>query len=698
MVITADKDQPVTKIPGKMITFYSYKGGVGRSMALANVAALLAKWGKEVLIIDWDLEAPGLENFYRKYLTVQQVAGKEGIIDLLSLSDNNWDSPSQAIDWNRYITRMEGDLSHLSIMTSGRKDENYVPKVRAFNASKFFDEKDGGKYLEQLRTAWIEKFDFVFIDSRTGLTDSSGICSIHMPDVLVLLFTPNEQSFRGSIDVGNKAAAAHARLIYDRLKLKLFPIPTRIENNESARREEWLDRFATDLVPLFNWLPRKMPDTTQFSITPKEVINQTKVPYLAEYAYGEQLPAMEKGTDDPQDIGWIYETIAAIICNHFDNLDFLKNSRDQYIKKAKGEEITDHVDFERKIAIEKEEKSKLIESINRQTAEYKKRRYRLLIAGLGVLVLAVIGYFYFSRNSSVIPPDEKDKVAYEFFVSEFTKGPSNIRNSNGPGSYSTLDLLTFYNNYFKLSPEYREKGANYKKILDSSMQEVLGRQVQTLYRSFDNSDYLLSLFADTLTRFDSVKNVASKTIFGNATYLRNLALQQKKSLGNSPSAVPIGLLSFKSDSAGFNLEYSEKSYSLFPRRAGSPGTLAEISFNYDLKITTVAPVTMAVQLITPPLVDSARLFLLSGTKDSTVFQPLTTDFASAGFSLVRFKYLFDLGRPDKPEIRYFNIEDSAQAAKIAAYMQAKLGNSRFPANKYTDPTTRPGYIEIWLGR
>jgi len=45
-----------------VVTFYSYKGGVGRSMALANVAALLARWGRRVLIIDWDLEAPGIED------------------------------------------------------------------------------------------------------------------------------------------------------------------------------------------------------------------------------------------------------------------------------------------------------------------------------------------------------------------------------------------------------------------------------------------------------------------------------------------------------------------------------------------------------------------------------------------------------------------------------------------------------------
>jgi MinD-like ATPase involved in chromosome partitioning or flagellar assembly len=43
---------------GKIVTFYSYKGGTGRSMALANVAWILANGGNRVLTIDWDLEAP----------------------------------------------------------------------------------------------------------------------------------------------------------------------------------------------------------------------------------------------------------------------------------------------------------------------------------------------------------------------------------------------------------------------------------------------------------------------------------------------------------------------------------------------------------------------------------------------------------------------------------------------------------------
>lgn len=64
-------------------TFYSYKGGVGRSMAMANVAEWFYQQGLRVVIIDWDLEAPGLENFFTSGDDVEKVRAKPGLIDML---------------------------------------------------------------------------------------------------------------------------------------------------------------------------------------------------------------------------------------------------------------------------------------------------------------------------------------------------------------------------------------------------------------------------------------------------------------------------------------------------------------------------------------------------------------------------------------------------------------------------------------
>src|SRR5215470_15693090 len=82
---------------GEIVTFYSYKGGTGRSMALANVAHILA-WRlsppQNVLMIDWDLEAPGLHKYFLDELKVnfpdatarsypKALTEKPGLIDFM---------------------------------------------------------------------------------------------------------------------------------------------------------------------------------------------------------------------------------------------------------------------------------------------------------------------------------------------------------------------------------------------------------------------------------------------------------------------------------------------------------------------------------------------------------------------------------------------------------------------------------------
>ena len=68
-----------------IVTFYSFKGGVGRSMALVNVAELLADAGYKVLVVDWDLEAPGLERYFSENPgQVPEYRKNPGVIDLLT--------------------------------------------------------------------------------------------------------------------------------------------------------------------------------------------------------------------------------------------------------------------------------------------------------------------------------------------------------------------------------------------------------------------------------------------------------------------------------------------------------------------------------------------------------------------------------------------------------------------------------------
>src|SRR5581483_1372004 len=69
-----------------IFTFYSFKGGVGRSMTLANVAEVFYARGLRVLMIDFDLEAPGLERYFDVKNSVTpnaEIPAHLGVIDFI---------------------------------------------------------------------------------------------------------------------------------------------------------------------------------------------------------------------------------------------------------------------------------------------------------------------------------------------------------------------------------------------------------------------------------------------------------------------------------------------------------------------------------------------------------------------------------------------------------------------------------------
>src|SRR3954464_9633363 len=97
----------------QVVTFYSYKGGVGRTFATANIAVLLAKRGKKVLLMDWDLEAPGLDEFFKDHLRSSSHS-KNGLIHLLSHA-----AKSRKADWRPYVRQIKiKGHTPLSIITS----------------------------------------------------------------------------------------------------------------------------------------------------------------------------------------------------------------------------------------------------------------------------------------------------------------------------------------------------------------------------------------------------------------------------------------------------------------------------------------------------------------------------------------------------------------------------------------------------
>jgi tetratricopeptide (TPR) repeat protein len=306
------------RAPGRIITFYSYKGGTGRSMALANVAWILASNGKRVLAVDWDLEAPGLHRYFTPFLVDKTLTASDGVIDFVIDYTTEAMTPSQEgevvpRDWYvqyadlpRYAASLEwegwdfpGDGT-LDFVSAGRQGPSYPTRVNTFDWQSFYDRQGGGVFLEAAREKMREEYDYILIDSRTGVSDTSGICAVQMPDLLVVCFTLNNQSIDG--------AAAIAGSVYRERGgspgFQIFPVPMRIETAEKAkleaRREYARRRFA--LYP--DHLDGEERETYWGAV---------EMPYVPFYAYEEVLAAFGDRPGSPVSLLGAAERLASYL-------------------------------------------------------------------------------------------------------------------------------------------------------------------------------------------------------------------------------------------------------------------------------------------------------------------------------------------------------------------------------------------------
>lgn len=325
---------------GEIVTFYSYKGGVGRTMALANVAIVLSQYGYKVLIVDWDLEAPGLDFFFKDYIKdAYAVHQKRGIIDILynAFKGTSHASPSQCMDDLLIKVTPPNSYVPISLITAGQRSQDYLSKLNELNFEEFYTEKQGAFFIEELRKKWKQDYDFVLIDSRTGVTDIGGICAIQLPDILILLFSATEQSVQGTLEIAQKTIVARQKLPFDRSSLITIPIPSRFDLTEEFKvSQEWLTRFAEQLQDLFaTWLPME--------IRIREFLEIVKIPYVPYFSFGEKVAVIEQGTLDPMGLGYAYETIAALIARKLKHIELLKYNRDEFVRFAAIPKIEDVV-------------------------------------------------------------------------------------------------------------------------------------------------------------------------------------------------------------------------------------------------------------------------------------------------------------------------------------------------------------------
>jgi MinD-like ATPase involved in chromosome partitioning or flagellar assembly len=218
-------DEQTAEQPAWFVTFYSFKGGVGRSMALINTASYVASRGYRVLVIDLDLEAPGIS-----YLNPDSSDGllsdptqanhsnKPGFVDLLCDAKERGEKSdlfqlTPEILTQRYtrsytLPKAIGDLNDdppsltgsLRIMSAGKFDGHYTERFNSLNLQELYQKRLGEPLIRFFKTklAGANLYDYVFVDSRTGFSDEAGICTRDLADYLMILTGLNSQNVKGT--------------------------------------------------------------------------------------------------------------------------------------------------------------------------------------------------------------------------------------------------------------------------------------------------------------------------------------------------------------------------------------------------------------------------------------------------------------------------------------------------------------------
>ena len=194
-----------------IITFYSYKGGMGRTTTLTSYALdLVLNHNKKVCILDCDFEAPGYLNFFNLSHNDSLKSGsKNGIVEFLV--DHNFKGE---VDIENYIVQAvssEKLLDNLYIMPAGNLSDTTIVETE----DTYITHRD--QYLEGLsrldlanEQTIIEGFaaifkalkdkinpDVILIDSRTGFNDVFGVTALVLSDLIVGFFGSSEQTKPG---------------------------------------------------------------------------------------------------------------------------------------------------------------------------------------------------------------------------------------------------------------------------------------------------------------------------------------------------------------------------------------------------------------------------------------------------------------------------------------------------------------------
>lgn len=246
-------DAPPWALRGKapaIVLFYSFKGGAGRSTALAAAALQLAAGGERVAVVDADLDAPGVGSLLAgrdsavaasgvvDYLLERRVGGDRNPLDISDYHHRHVVSDYH----HRHVTDLSASAGDVLVFPAGTFDHRYVEKLARID---YGAPPDGSEHpfvslLEQIRRD-LEP-DWILVDARAGLGDVSGFLTDGLCHVHVLFGTLADASWRGLEHVLVRIGGDRVRVSQPQAKCLLAA--TMVPRSDERLFRDLVDRFT----------------------------------------------------------------------------------------------------------------------------------------------------------------------------------------------------------------------------------------------------------------------------------------------------------------------------------------------------------------------------------------------------------------------------------------------------------------------
>jgi hypothetical protein len=261
-----------------IITFYSYDGNVGCTATATNVGILLSrKFAKKTLIVNWNFEL-GTTTPLTEICPVPEFSLLRIASDYKTMLDGYTPLTQQMLN---HLTTQVNPTSVEELFYLPALSQEEATKIRhaLFDWPAFYESYDGGLLIEFLKNYWKAEYDAVLIISERGFSPAAAICTMQLPDAIVIL-----------MEIGYIDSSAHitGRIVQrekdnSRRTIWILPMLSKVDNSEIQlcinTLKEMRNRFSKYLPP---------------QLDPAEYFETAVIPNVPYYAQSQGIAVIEE--------------------------------------------------------------------------------------------------------------------------------------------------------------------------------------------------------------------------------------------------------------------------------------------------------------------------------------------------------------------------------------------------------------------